>query len=129
MKEPIRKLVMEGSENCQKSEVKGAPFDFNNPPATTASAHVYQAAARSLSLRSEDFKMVQQGFRALYDDEDFDKDARANIQSLGKPMEKARMEAGTIASFGDEAKRRAALKVRPLVCGVIKLSASRLCGA
>jgi len=120
MKEPIRKLVMEGSENCLKSEVKGPPFDFNNPRATTASAHVYQAAARSLRLRGQDFQMLQQGFRALYDDENFDDEALANIQSLGKPMDKARMEAGTMASFGDEAKRRAAMKVRPLVCGVIK---------
>jgi len=70
--------------------------------------------------RIPNLQMLHQGGRALYDDEEFDEDARAVIQNLGKQLPPARKEAGTMAWLGDEAKRRAAMKVRPLACGVIR---------
>ena len=113
---------MEGSENCLKSEVKpGPPLAFDKPQATTASAHVYQAAAKALRAQNADLRILHQGGRALYDDEEFDEDASAVIHKLGKPMSDARTrDAGTIAWIGDEAKRRASMKMRPLASGVIK---------
>merc|ERR1719329_1869595 len=90
MQPRIRKLVMEGSENCLKSEVKGSPLNFDQPKATLATAHVYQAAARSLRSREPEARMFQQGGRALYDDEDFDQPTKENIRSLGVPMAAAR---------------------------------------
>jgi len=122
MKEGIQKLIMEGSENCLKSEVRqGPPLNFDEPQATTATAHVYQAAARSLIAWNPNLQMLHQGGRALYDDEEFDEDARAVIQNLSKPLPAARKgDAGTMAWIGDEAKRRAAMKVRPLASGVMK---------
>jgi len=118
----IKKLIMEGSENCLKSEVKpGPPLAFDKPQATTASAHVYQAAAKALRAQNADLRILHQGGRALYDDEEFDEDASAVIHKLGKPMSDARTrDAGTIAWIGDEAKRRAGMKMRPLASGVIK---------
>ena len=124
MKEGIQKLIMEGSENCLKSEVRqGPPLNFDEPQATKATAHVYQAAARSLVPWNPNLQMLHQGGRALYDDEEFDEDARAVIQNLGKPMASARKgDAGILAWLGDEAKRRGAMKVHPLACGVMKKS-------
>jgi len=117
-----RVLVMEGSENCLKSEIPGPPFNFGEPKATTASAHVYQAAARTLCASlpvGESLQMLHQGGRALYDDEVFDEDARAVIAACGKQMSAARAgDAGTMAWIGSEAVRRAAMQQRPLVCGV-----------
>lgn len=117
-------LVMEGSENCLKSEVPGPPLNFSEPKATVASAHVYQAAARVMRANqagSQSFRMLHQGGRALYPDEDFDQDACAVIAASGKPIASARTgDAGTIAWIGQEAVRRAAMQVRPLVCGLIR---------
>merc|ERR1712070_325965 len=100
-------LVMEGSENCLKSEAKGPPFNFGEPRATVASAHVYQAAARAICVNKpagQTFQMLHQGGRALYADEDFDADACAMIAASGKQMAAARTtEAGTIAWIGSEA--------------------------
>lgn len=119
-----RILIMEGSENCLKSEVQGPPLNFSEPKATLASAHVYQAAARTLCAgqpEGQKLQMLHQGGRALYDDEDFDEDAKAVIKACGKRMEAARIgEAGTMAWIGSEAVRRAAMQRRPLVCGVVK---------
>ena len=39
-------VVLEGSENCLKSEAAGPPLNFTEPGATTAPAHVYRAADR-----------------------------------------------------------------------------------
>merc|ERR1719329_2065591 len=123
MQPNIRKLVMEGSENCVKSDVKGPPLNFDHPKATLATAHVYQAAATSLRSREPEARMFQQGGRALYEDEDFDEATTEIILSLGMQMSMARKgHAGTLAWVGDEAQRRAALKVRPLVCGVVPAS-------
>jgi hypothetical protein len=117
-------LVMEGSENCLKSEIQGPPFNFSEPKATTASAHVYQAAARTLCANlpeGRSLQMLHQGGRALYDDEDFDEDASAVIAASGKQMAAARTgDAGTMAWIGTEAVRRAAMQQRPLVCGLVK---------
>lgn len=117
-------LIMEGAENCLKSEVQGPPFNFKQPQATTASAHVYQGAARTLlasQRKEESFQMLHQGGRALYKDEDFDEDACAVIEASEKQMAAARAgEAGTMAWMGLEAVRRAAMVQRPLVCGIIK---------
>jgi len=119
-----RVLVMEGSENCLKSEIQGPPFNFSEPKATIASAHVYQAAARSLCAsqpEGQSLQMLHQGGRALYDDEDFDEDACAVIAASGKQMAVARTgDAGTMAWIGAEAVRRAAMQQRPLVCGLMK---------
>jgi len=119
-----RVLVMEGSENCLKSENQGPPLNFSEPRATTASAHVYQAAARTLCAslpEGELLQMLHQGGRALYDDEVFDEDARAVIAACGKQMAAARAgDAGTMAWIGSEAVRRAAMQQRPLVCGIAK---------
>ena len=119
-----RVIVMEGSENCLKSETKGPPLNFAEPLATIASAHVYQAAARTLCANQpegQSIQMLHQGGRALYDDEDFDEDACAVIEASGKQMAAARTgDAGTIAWIGSEAVRRAAMQQRPLVCGVVK---------
>jgi len=114
----ITTLIMEGSENCLKSEVTpGPPLSYDEMAATVASAHVYQAAAKALPH----VKIVHQGGRALYDDEDFDENATAIIHALNKPMAAARKgEAGTMAWIGSEAKRRASMRRRPLACGVIK---------
>jgi hypothetical protein len=119
-----RVLVMEGSENCLKSENQGPPFNFGEPKATVASAHVYQAAAKIISAslpKEESLQMLHQGGRALYDDEVFDEDACEVIAACGKQMAAARAgDAGTIAWIGSEAVRRAAMQQRPLVCGVVK---------
>jgi len=119
-----RVLVMEGSENCLKAEIQGPPLNFSEPRATTASAHVYQAAARTLCAslpEGESLQMLHQGGRALYDDEVFDEDAREVIAACGKQMAAARAgDAGTMAWIGSEAVRRAAMQQRPLVCGVAK---------
>jgi hypothetical protein len=119
-----RVIVMEGSENCLKSETKGPPLNFAEPLATIASAHVYQAAARTLCANQpegQSIQMLHQGGRALYADEDFDEDACAVIEASGKQMAAARTgDAGTIAWIGSEAVRRAAMQLRPLVCGVVK---------
>jgi len=114
----ITKLVMEGSENCLKSVVTpGPPLTFDEPAGPVASAHVYQAAAKALP----NVRILHQGGRALYDDEDFDEEAISVITGLKKPMAAARKgDAGTMAWIGSEAKRRAAMKTRPLTCGVIK---------
>merc|ERR1711988_1472651 len=119
-----RVLVMEGSENCLKSEIQGPPLNFGERRATTASAHVYQLAARSLCANlpeGETLQMLHQGGRALYDCEVFDVDACAVISACGKQMSAARAgDAGTISWIGTEAVRRVAMKQRPLVCGVAK---------
>jgi len=125
-----RILVMEGSENCLKStEAKGPPFNFGQRRATTASAHVYQAAARTLCANlpeGQSLQMLHQGGRALYDDEDFDEDILGMIAASGKQMAAARTaEAGTISFIGSEAVRRASMKQRPLVCGVVKSSSKQ----
>jgi len=125
-----RVLVMEGSENCLKSEMPGPPLNFGEPKATLASAHVYQAAARALCAsqpEGQSFQMLHQGGRALYDDEDFDEEARAVIEGSGKRMEAARTgDAGTMAWIGSEAVRRAAMQQRPSVCGIVKTQKKRL---
>jgi hypothetical protein len=117
---------MEGSENCLKSEIKGPPFNFSEPRATIASAHVYTAAAKALCASlpdGESLQMLHQGGRALYDDEVFDEDACAVIVACGKQMAAARAgDAGTMAWIGSEAVRRAAMQQRPLVSGVVKKS-------
>jgi hypothetical protein len=119
-----RIFIMEGSENCLKSEIQGPPLNFGEASATVATAHVYQAAARALCANKpvgQPLQMLHQGGRALYDDEDFDEDARAVIEACGKRMEAARSnEAGTMAWIGSEAVRRAAMQQRPLVCGIVK---------
>jgi len=121
----IKTLIMEGSENCLKSETKGPPLNFDEPKATLATAHVYQAAARALTVMEPSIRMFQQGGRALYEWEDFDASTCELIQSLGIQMAMARRgHAGTLAWVGDEASRRAALKVRPLVCGVVLVDKS-----
>lgn len=119
----VRFLIMEGSENCLKSEAKGPPLNFSEPKATLASAHVYQAAARALRAsqpEGQTLQMLHQGGRALYEDEDFDEDAQAVIEAIGKGMAAARAEAGTMACIGTEAVRRAAMQQRTRVCGVVK---------
>jgi len=117
-------LIMEGSENCLKSDAQGPPLNFSEPKATLASAHVYQAAARTVlesQPEGQTLHMLHQGGRALYADEDFDEDAQAVIQASGKRMEAARAgDAGTMAWIGSEAVRRSAMQQRPLVCGVMK---------
>jgi len=119
-----RILVMEGSENCLKSEASGPPLTFGEPGATTASAHVYQAAARAMHAKQpkdQRFQMLHQGGRALYADEDFDEDACAVIAASGQPMAAARtVHAGTMAWMGQEAVRRAEMQTRPRVCGLVK---------
>jgi len=119
-----RILVMEGSENCMKSEVSGPPLNFGEPGATTASAHVYQAAARAICANQpedQEFQMLHQGGRALYADEDFDEDACAVVAASGQPIAAARtVHAGTMAWMGQEAVRRAEMQTRPRVCGVVK---------
>jgi len=121
----VKLLVMEGSENCLKSEVSpGPPLNFSEPKATTASAHVYQAAARAMQKTQPEgqvFEMYHQGGRALYADEDFDPQASEVIQKSTKPMAAARTgDAGTMAWMGVEAVRRAGLQQRLPVCGVVK---------
>jgi len=117
-------LIMEGSENCLKSEVPGPPLNFQEPRATTASAFVYQVAARAMRANQPDgqvFEMFHQGGRALYADEDFDDEACAVVAASGQPMTAARtVHAGTIAWVGQEAVRRAAMQTRPQVCGLVK---------
>jgi len=119
-----RVLVMEGSENCLKSEMQGPPLNFSEPRATTASAHVYQLAARTLRANlpaGESLQMLHQGGRALYDDEVFDEDACAVIAACGKQMSAARAgDAGTMAWIGTEAVRRSSMQQRPMVCGIAK---------
>jgi len=121
----VRLLVMEGSENCLKSEISpGPPLNFGEPKATTASAHVYQAAARAMQKTQPEgqvFEMYHQGGRALYADEDFDAEASEVIAKSTKPMAAARTgDAGTMAWMGIEAVRRAGLQARLPVCGVMK---------
>jgi len=126
----VEYLVMEGSENCLKTKagVAGSPLDFKTPGATIATAHVYQAAARALRATQPEgqqsrLKMVHQGGRGLYEDEDFDAEACAVIAATGKAMQLARTgDAGTMAWMGDEAKRRAEMQTRPLVSGLVKKS-------
>merc|ERR1712070_596065 len=106
-----------------KSEIAGPPLNFGEPKATRASAHVYQAAARTLRAslpEGQSIQMLHQGGRALYDDEDFDEDARAVIEASGKTMTLARAgDAGTMAWIGLEAVRRAAMVQRSRACGVV----------
>jgi len=121
----VRLLVMEGSENCLKSEISpGPPLNFGEPKATTASAHVYQAAARAMQKTQPEgqvFEMYHQGGRALYADEDFDAEASEVIAKSTKPMAAARTgDAGTMAWMGVEAVRRAGMQARLPVCGVMK---------
>lgn len=117
----VQILVMEGSENCMKSENPGPPLQFNDA-VTTASAHVYLAAAialRASQPEGQTFQMFHQGGRALYEDEEFDEDACAMIKASGKSMELARKsDVGTFSWMGCEAVRRAAMQARPLVCGI-----------
>jgi hypothetical protein len=116
----ITKMIFEGSENCMKSTVSpGPPLNFGNAQATTASAHVHQTAAKTQSLQNPSLQMLHQGGRALYDDEDFDENVLALLRNLGKEAGSARTgDAGTMAWMGEEAKRRANMKTRALVCGV-----------
>jgi hypothetical protein len=119
-------LVMEGSENCLKSEAKeGPPLNFKEPGSTTASAHVYQAAARAMLAHQPEgqaFQMLHQGGRALYEDEEFDAEACAVIEACGKSMPAARAgEAGTMAWIGEEAVRRVKMQSRLPVSGVKKV--------
>jgi hypothetical protein len=128
----VQVLVMEGSENCVKSEIPpgtaGPPLNYGQPKATTASAHVYRAAARSMRASQPEgqvFRMLHQGGRALYKDEDFDEDVCAMIAASGKPMAAARTsDAGTMAPIGQEAVRRAAMEARVQVCGIVKKPAA-----
>jgi len=116
-------LVMEGSENCLKSEV-GPALSFSEPKATTASAYVYQVAARAMRANQPEgqvFQMLHQGGRGLYPDEDFDEDTHAVIASSGVSPASARTaQAGTMAWMGQEAARRAETQKRLQVCGVVK---------
>jgi len=116
-----RRLVLEGSENCLKSEVTpGPPLNFGQPNATVASAHLCQAIANMFP----EIEMCRQGGRALYDDEEFDAEALVVIAKSGTKMPAARTsQAGTMAWMGQEAARRAGMKTRPLVCGVKKINA------
>merc|ERR1712139_299580 len=100
----------------------GPPLNFDTPEATTASAYMYQAAARSMISREPGLKMLQQGGRSLYDGEDFDEAAKAVIEASEIPMRDARTNAGTIAWCGQEAVRRSVLQLRPLVQGVVPVS-------
>merc|ERR1719454_35256 len=113
-----RRLVLEGSENCLKSEVTpGPPLNFGQPNATVASAHLCQAIAKTFP----NLEMCRQGGRALYDDEEFDAEASVVIAKSGTKMPAARTsQAGTMAWMGQEAVRRAGMKMRPLVCGLKK---------
>lgn len=115
-------VVFEGSENCIKSEVKpGPPLNFKEPKATVASLHLCQAAAKVLSGLNKDVQLCRQGGRGLYDDEEFDPEATMVIAKTGKDMSAARTDqAGTMAWMGQEGVRRAAMKLRPIVCGVRK---------
>jgi len=46
-KKDVKKLIMEGSENCWKAEVRqGPPLNFDEPRMTIASAHVYQGGSK-----------------------------------------------------------------------------------
>jgi hypothetical protein len=121
----VQTLFMEGSENCTKSENPGPPLNFSEPKATTASAQVYRAAALALRASQPEgqvFQMFHQGGRALYEDEVFDEDACAMIEASGKPMAVARTsDAGTMAWMGQEAMRRALMRARPLVSGIVKI--------
>lgn len=116
-------LVMEGSENCMKSDLqpgqKGPPVNFSEPRATVATALVYKAAATILEVSNKPgFRMIQQGGRALYDGEVFDDTVKAMVEACGKPMDAARREAGTMAWMGSLAPIHAARKIRSHVCGV-----------
>ena len=124
-----RVLVMEGSENCLKSEVSpGPPLNFGEPLATLASAHVYKAVALTLSsMAGEGYtaRLVHQGGRALYAHEVFDSAAQQVITALNKSMPAARAgDAGTMSWIGTEAVRRAALQTRKLVCAIQDSGAS-----
>lgn len=117
----IDSIVMEGSENCSKSEVSpGPPLIFSEPNATLASAHVYKTAALAMQKLSPSFTMFQQGGRALYDGEDFDEDLQAIVAATARDSKAARTsDAGTIAWTGDQAIARFAKRSRPAVCGII----------
>lgn len=117
-----KKLVLEGSENCLKSEVMpGPPLNFGEQNATVASAHL----CRAIAIMFPEIEMCRQGGRALYDDEEFDAEALAVIAKSGKKMQAARTnDAGTMAWMGQEAVRRSSMKTRPLVCGVKKIDIS-----
>jgi len=125
----VKFLIMEGSENCLKSEAAGPPLNFADPRATTASAHVYQVAARAMRANQPEgqvLQMLHQGGRALYADEDFDEEARAVIVTSGQSLESARtVHAGTMAWMGQEAVRRAEMQTRLQVCGVVKKPSSK----
>merc|ERR1719263_296944 len=114
-----KRLVLEGSENCLKSEVTpGPPLDFDQKIATVASAHL----VRAIAMKFPEMEMCRQGGRALYHDEEFDADASVVIAKSGKKMELARKnDAGTMAWMGQEAVRRAGMKTRTMVCGVKKI--------
>lgn len=118
----VKRVVLEGSENCLKSEqTPGPPLNFGQPKATMASAHLCKAIAKALRAQNPEIKMCRQGGRALYADEEFDAEASAVIAKSGKALAAARAgDAGTMAWMGQEAVRRAAMRMRPLVCGVQK---------
>jgi hypothetical protein len=120
----VRRLILEGSENCLKSEVTpGPPLNFGEPNATIASAHLCLAIAIFLRMLNPEIKMCRQGGRALYSDEDFDAEASIVIAKCGVKMPAARTnQAGTMAWMGQEAVRRAGMKTRPLVCGIAKIN-------
>merc|ERR1712100_477144 len=98
--------------------------NFGEPGATTASAHVYQVAAKAMLAHQPEgqtFQMLHQGGRALYADEDFDEEASAVIAACGKSMAAARAnDAGTMAWIGQEAVRRLDMRTRLPICGVKK---------
>jgi len=99
-KKGVKKLIMEGSENCLKAEVhQGPPLNFDEPRVTIVSAHVYQGSSKGNGCADP---------------------KPPDIQNLGKQLALARKEAGTMAWLGDEAKRRETMKVRPMACGVIR---------
>jgi len=122
----IKMVVLEGSENCLKSEkTPGPPLNFGQPSATIASAHLCQVIAKALRALNPEIKICRQGGRALYEDEDFDEEASAIILKSGKNLSAARTgDAGTVAWTGQEGVRRAAMRVRPLVFGVKKRCSS-----
>lgn len=122
-----RTLIVEGSENCIKSEVQpGPPLNYSEPRATLAVAHVYRAAALTMiGMAGGDaagIRILQQGGRALYTDEAFDEDIMGTLASLGKPLPAAQgADAGTMAWLGTEAARRVQSRQRTAVCGVTRI--------
>jgi len=117
-------IIMEGSENCLKSEVSpGPPLNFGQANAAVASAHVFKLAAltvASLTAEGEVPRLVHQGGRALYANESFDVEAQQVIAAVQKPLPAARAgDAGTMCWLGSEGLRRAAMASRLPVCGIV----------